>query len=711
VSAQDSFKILALTWHSPQSDITAGGFLRAFEIFRRAPAGVEILLLDNSPSFLSGRSLPSVTVREYVIPDMLRRLEERAFALERVLEWILSFLLMTIYCVRLRLRSVRFDLVLAPSAEQIPALAAAVIAKHLFKTRLVGCNMNIEIFPKFLRRPIAWLHNSCDTVITLSMDLERRLRHYGVCAPIELNGAGLDLEKISTLPIEKPEDKRCDAIFVGRHDRQKGIFDLVRAWKEVTEQRSGARLAMVGSCNPVNRRRLEKLICELGIQENVDILGVVSDEEKFMLIHSSKICLFPSYVEGWAIVPQECLACGLPVVLYDLDVYAENIGPCGAVIKVPVGDWRAMADRALELLDGDEYRRYSDVGPECVSEFGWGQVATAEYRVLLRDRPSRVATRTGPAKRMTFSIVMPALNEARNIGALIEDIVNQRLPVSLQLEKVVVVSDCSTDDTEDIVRAYATEYDAIELIVNPETMGQAECINIGKRFVTSDFLVLLDGDIRLNGPETFSRLLSDVPEGVSMLGGNPVPADTKRCIAATASRCGDYMRNSLKMRLKGGNSIYSAHGRILALGRDLYSTAEVPVTEGGQLLAADQHFYLSCMDGDGRFLLRNDAEVVFQLPTSLWDYLKQSTRFMFSVSTMKDYLQEEMLEAEFDVSLRVKAASFMDVYVHHPIAVAVWILFRAVGRAWYLYKRYVLNEGVGAVWKVSESTKGGIGIS
>ena len=700
--ARENCRILALIWHSPQADITAGGFLRAFEIFKRAPAGIDISILDNNPSFLSEHGLLRVSVSEYVIPARLRRLEDRAFVAERFCEWILSFLLMTWRCILLKLQGEKFDLILAPSAEQVPALAAAVIAKHLFAARLIGCNMNIEIFPALVRKPIAWLHNSCDVVITLSRDLEKKLRHYGVRVPMEVNGAGLDVGMISGYS-QAPVAKRYDAIFIGRHDREKGIFDLMRAWEVITRRRPQAVLAMVGSCNPVNRRRLETLVAELGLQENVDIIGVVSDEEKFSLIRASRLCLFPSYVEGWAIVPQECLACGLPVVAYDLPVYSENIRDCEAVMTVPVGDWRSLAEKGLELLAGD-LGRYESSGPAFVRRFDWDAVAKTEYETLL-GRDKLIARRAGEGPHRTFSVVMPALNESRNIGDLLEDIYAQRLPDSLKLDKVVVVSDHSTDGTDDVVREHASCHQGLELVVNQETVGQAQCINIGKRGLESDFIVLLDGDVRLRGPDVFAELLDGAGENVSMLGGNPVPTRSTKSVAAVASECGDYIRNSLKFRVKGGRSIYSAHGRIIALARDLYSSVDVPSASGGLLLAADQFFYLSCMSLGKEFELRNDAEVSFQLPTSTSDYLKQSTRFMFSVANMKDFLSDERFEAEFDIGLRTMVATFLDVSVHRPLAMTIWLGFRMVGTSWCVFKRYLLKEGVRAAWDISESTK------
>lgn len=377
----DSCRVLALLWHAPHQVIAAGGFRRTYEIFDRAPEGVEIVALDDAPTFMRGIHRPNIRVVEYRIPWPVRRLEERFFWLERVLEWILATLIMSLRCAGLRARGEKFDVVFIPSSEQIPALVAGIAAKYLFGARLVACNLNIDIFPTPVRKPLAMLHNRSDLVIAISEHLAAELKRYGVHSRMMVNGVGLDSGAISGVP--DPGAKEYEAVFVGRHDSEKGVFDLIEIWKAIAGTYPSARLVMIGSCNPNNRARLTSLISELGLKDNVLTMGTVDDETKYSLMKASKLCLFPSYVEEWGIVPQEALACGLPVVVYDLPVYEENIKPCDAVFRVPVGDIAGMATKAAELLSDEEYRKYESVGPEFVSQFSWDEVAEREFRLLL----------------------------------------------------------------------------------------------------------------------------------------------------------------------------------------------------------------------------------------------------------------------------------------------------------------------------------------
>lgn len=92
--------------------------------------------------------------------------------------------------------------------------------------------------------------------------------------------------------------------------------------------------------------------------------------------------LFPSYMEGWGLVPQEGLACGVPVIVYDLPVYKENIDPCGAVFTVRAGDRAALALEAVKLLTDEAYVEYAGEAREYVKKFDWAGIADREFDLL-----------------------------------------------------------------------------------------------------------------------------------------------------------------------------------------------------------------------------------------------------------------------------------------------------------------------------------------
>lgn len=219
--------------------------------------------------------------------------------------------------------------------------------------------------------------------------------------------------------------------------------------------------------------------------------------------------------------------------------------------------------------------------------------------------------------RTTISVLVPALNEEKNIGQLLDDIFAQELGEHLVLHEVIVVSDGSTDGTEGVVSSMCQSHPELRLMVNDRRLGKGACINMGKRSVTDDFLILVDGDIRLSGPRTFCNLVDGLDGSAGMAGGVPVPARHVKGLAPRIFICGDILRDYIRTNLKGGSNIYSAHGRILALSRDMYEQVEIPSLEqGSRVLSTDQFLYYSCIKAAKQFVLRPDARVLFNLPDS-----------------------------------------------------------------------------------------------
>jgi glycosyltransferase involved in cell wall biosynthesis len=119
------------------------------------------------------------------------------------------------------------------------------------------------------------------------------------------------------------------------------------------------------------------------------------------------------------------------------------------------------------------------------------------------------------SRQLSYVLITPAHNEAALIELTIRSVISQTvLP-----RKWLIVSNGSSDNTAEIVRRYATEYDWIELVQLPERRerdfaGKAEAFNAAySRLVTEshpttswDLIANLDADITFE-PDYFEFLL------------------------------------------------------------------------------------------------------------------------------------------------------------------------------------------------------------
>lgn len=181
---------------------------------------------------------------------------------------------------------------------------------------------------------------------------------------------GVDLEEIN-----KVKGKRkYEACFIGRLHPQKGIPDLFQAWSRVIRQLPQAKLAIIAE--PNLKEYFEKKFNLKELKKHIDFFGFLDGEKKFKVLKSSKLFLFPSYYESFGLVACEAMACGLPVVAYDLPVYKEIYSQ--GMVKVPTGKVENFSQEVISLLtDGKKRERLSRDAISMAEKFSWDRTANA----------------------------------------------------------------------------------------------------------------------------------------------------------------------------------------------------------------------------------------------------------------------------------------------------------------------------------------------
>ena len=96
-----------------------------------------------------------------------------------------------------------------------------------------------------------------------------------------------------------------------------------------------------------------------------------------------------------------------------------------------------------------------------------------------------------------ISIVMPVFNASKDLSFALDSILNQTMNLS-DIE-VIMVDDCSTDNSLSIIQEYCGKYSNFKVIELKENIGAAYGPrNVGLKHVTGEYVMFLDSDDRFH---------------------------------------------------------------------------------------------------------------------------------------------------------------------------------------------------------------------
>lgn len=128
----------------------------------------------------------------------------------------------------------------------------------------------------------------------------------------------------------------------------------------------------------------------------------------------------------------------------------------------------------------------------------------------------------------TLSIVIPAYNEGATIHRILNKVREVQLINGMEKE-VIIVNDCSKDDTEEAVMRYQQSHPdmSIAYYKHAVNQGKGAALHTGIREAKGDYVVIQDADLEYD-PNEYNILLkpilddfADVVYGSRFMGGKP----------------------------------------------------------------------------------------------------------------------------------------------------------------------------------------------
>ncbi len=210
----------------------------------------------------------------------------------------------------------------------------------------------------------------------------------------ELIKNGVNKKRIHVLPmgISKQGIKKMaketipSLVYVGRLSKAKGIEDALRAVHLIKNKRDGIKLKVIGRGESEYLLYLQKLCKELGIKDNVEFLGFVSEKDKFEIISSSHVLISPSVKEGFGLTVPEAGSVGVPSVVYNSLGLSDIVANHKTGIICQRNTPENLSENILMLLNDQAlYKKLSEGAKKESLKYSWDKTAEKMLSLIKAD--------------------------------------------------------------------------------------------------------------------------------------------------------------------------------------------------------------------------------------------------------------------------------------------------------------------------------------
>ena len=122
---------------------------------------------------------------------------------------------------------------------------------------------------------------------------------------------------------------------------------------------------------------------------------------------------------------------------------------------------------------------------------------------------------------INLSVIIPCYNEEKTIFLIVEKIKK----IKNLSPEIIIVDDCSTDKTSDVLKKISQLYPAIKIFKHEKNLGKGAAIRSGIKLVTGNIVLLQDADLEYD-PNDYHNLLqpfyetdADIVYGTRFKGG------------------------------------------------------------------------------------------------------------------------------------------------------------------------------------------------
>ncbi|HLE48715.1 MAG TPA: glycosyltransferase [Patescibacteria group bacterium] len=270
----------------------------------------------------------------------------------------------------------------------------------------------------------------------------------------------------------------------------------------------------------------------------------------------------------------------------------------------------------------------------------------------------------------TLTIGIPAYNEEGNIEKIIKSLFLQK-EYNFELQKILVVSDSSTDNTNTILKTI--KHTKFEYMIMNKRSGQPNVQNEIIKKSNSDLLLLLNADVLLPDKYFLENLISEIKlfdkDNVGIVSVETVSATPKSFFERVIVDGREFKKFAYKT-WKQGNNIYMCHGRGRLFFRRFYKNFV-----WDDKYPEDAYSYLKCLKKGFLFKFIKKPKIIFRSPSVFQDYKKQSDRYYEGKKKLLKIYNKNLIEKEYKVPVLIWVYAFLKNIITHPLFLGYILIY------------------------------------
>ncbi|UCB53414.1 MAG: glycosyltransferase family 4 protein [Candidatus Zixiibacteriota bacterium] len=231
----------------------------------------------------------------------------------------------------------RIDVVYVPISQNFWGFARdgifILISGLLFRRKVV-IHLHGGYFKRFFEKAsvlgkgyIKFVFRYVDRGIVLGYCLKHVLEDVLPEGRIDVVYNGIDAKQFERLHPERQHNDRFKVLYAGVLREAKGFFDVIKAISEVKRKLPDISVSIAGRWEDEEmRNRTAAYIRDNDLEQNIELTGVVTGDQKTELFKRSDVLVLPSrHQEGQPVSILEAMAAGLPVISTNTGSISEMI--------------------------------------------------------------------------------------------------------------------------------------------------------------------------------------------------------------------------------------------------------------------------------------------------------------------------------------------------------------------------------------------------